>query len=307
MLMKKAFFAIGFTLVNVGYLFSQGCSDAGFCSIGGMKNYRAGQEVNKNKLSILLANGIGDESVYVFTPAIEYEHGFYGGWAFQTKFTANYASGNLGSVVGPGDIFITGIKNLELQHNWKAAFTLGVKLPLSNSNGKKDGLSLPMQYQSSLGTVDIIGGITFSNNRWAFSAGWQQPVTGTNGNQFLPVYWGSNINAYKYQPSNDFNRKSDVLLKATYDIVQSKWLIKAGLLAIYHVGNDTYINGNISNRPIALKGSAGLTLNAIGGIWYRSKNVTLGIVAGAPFVVRDIRPDGLTRSFVASPEISFNF
>lgn len=165
-----------------------------------------------------------------------------------------------------------------------------------------------MQYQSSLGTIDVIAGITLSNNKWAFAAAIQQPLTGTNGNTFLPIYWGT-TEAAKYAPSNDFNRKADVLLRASYDVKSTKkWKVNVGLLSIYHVGEDTYIDGNVSNQPIALKGSQGLTLNGTLSVWYKTSNkFSFGLTAGVPFVVRDIRPDGLTRSFVASPEIIFHF
>ena len=288
---------------------AQGCSDAGFCTMGSIKqNSSVDDEKYKQKLAIILTNGIGDEDVYVFTPAVQYDYKFNNKWAVQAKLTANYASGNLGSAFGIGDLFLAGSYSTKPKNNWRTIFTLGTKIPLNESNLKADNKSLPMQYQSSLGTVDIIGGFTVTNNKWNFSAAYQQPLSGTNKNKFLPIYWNT-ANASKYLPSNDFNRKSDALIRVSYLFNATKKInINAGLLAIYHFSNDTYIDGNVSNNAIEIKGSNGLTLNATAIANYKINNkISLGLTVGVPLVVRDFRPDGLTRQFVISPEIIFNF
>ena len=47
-----------------------------------------------------------------------------------------------------------------LNANYKASeklkFTIGSKIPLSNANKTDNNLSLPMDYQASLGTLDLI-------------------------------------------------------------------------------------------------------------------------------------------------------
>ena len=296
------------TLISTNNI-AQGCSDAGFCTMGSIKhNSNVDDEKYKQKLGIILTNGIGDEDVYVFTPALQYDYRFNNNWAVQAKLTANYASGNLGNAFGVGDLFLTGSYTTKSKTSWKTIFTLGTKIPLNESNLKADNKSLPMQYQSSLGTVDIIGGFTVTNNKWSFSAAYQQPITGANKNNFLPIYWGT-ANALKYLPSNDFNRKSDALLRTSYLFSATKKInINAGLLAIYHLSNDTYFDGSFSNNAIEINGSNGLTLNATAIANYKINNkILLGLSVGVPLVVRDFRPDGLTRQFVISPEIIFNF
>lgn len=288
---------------------AQGCSDAGFCSIGALSQ-QPGLKEAKQKLSIQLPFGMGDESVMVFTPAVQYDNRLNEKWSIQAKITGNYANGNLASVAGLGDLYLAGTYVFPgKKNNWNFATTLGTKIPLSQSNLKENNRSLPMQYQSSLGTVDLITGIALSNAKWQFAAGWQQPLTGTNGNQFLPFYWSGNTDAAKYIPSNDFKRKADLLLRSLYkQKIGERFSLHGGLLGIYHTAEDSYIDANISNKPIDIKGSAGLTLNATLAAWFNvSSKLQIGIMAGAPLVVRDFRPDGLTRSFVLSPEISWNF
>lgn len=165
-----------------------------------------------------------------------------------------------------------------------------------------------MQYQSSLGTVDLITGVAANTERWKVAAGWQQPLSGINRNNFLPEYWDIE-EANAYPPTNDFNRKGDVLLRTSYRLLKKKnWSLESGLLGIYHLGEDTYIDANISNKPIAINGSAGLTLNATASLEYMlNQRCSVGLVGGVPLVVRDVRPDGLTRSFVLSPQIRYNF
>ncbi len=308
--MKKALlFAIAVFCYGSTNLKAQGCSDAGFCTLGSMKPNQVGTE-NKpsQKLSILLNNGIGDENVYVFTPGIQYDKRWNSRWAFQSKLTGNFASGNLGTATGLGDIYLSGIYSPTTKSKWKTSFLFGTKIPLNGSNLKEGQKSLPMQYQSSLGTFDVIGGITLSNNKWLFAAGAQVPLTGTNLNEFLPIYWNT-PEAAKYPPTNDFNRKADVLLKADYLAINTKKLtVHLGLLSIFHLGKDTYINANVSNKPIDIVGSDGLTLNGTFTSRYTiSPKLTFGLSGGLPFVVRDVRPDGLTRKFVLSPEIIFHF
>jgi hypothetical protein len=283
--------------------FAQGCSDAGFCSIGSLAHDT--KKAKSGQLKISLPVGSGDENVFVFTPAIEYTHAI-GNWQLQGKLTGNYASGNLGSAVGAGDVFLSGTYQLPTEKKWKTAFTLGGKFPLNQSNLKEGTLSLPMQYQSSLGTIDLIAGVSFSSDRWKWAAGWQQPLTGANRNNFLPVYWNDET-AMKYPSTNDFNRKADVLLRSSYRVLEKKSLsLEAGLLGIYHVAEDTYVNANVSNRPISIEGSHGLTLNATAAFEFKAGDrITFGIIGGVPLVVRDVRPDGLTRSFVLIPNISF--
>ena len=85
---------------------AQGCSDAGFCTIGHLKQLQAKDEAKQHqKISVLLPLGVGDESVFVFTPGLQYDNQFNKNWALQAKLTANTASGNLGSATGLGDLF----------------------------------------------------------------------------------------------------------------------------------------------------------------------------------------------------------
>lgn len=77
-------------------------------------------------------------------------------------------------------------------------------------------------------------------------------------------------------------------------------------MPIYHLTKDKYTNEfNIKKEII---GSQGLTLNGNAYIDYEfnSKNI-IQLNLGIPFIVRDARPDGLTRSFIANLEYRIKF
>ena len=311
-------FVRSFSIISVFSLFSfasqrvyaQGCSDAGFCTIGSLNAQKEDSIELGHKISFLLPLGIGDESVFVFTPAIQYDHQLSERWAIQAKITANYSDGNLGNAFGLGDLFFSGLYTIKskkkmghVNYHWHETPNELWKTM------KSEGRSLPMQYQSSLGTIDMISGISIGDNSWQFAIGWQQPLSGANGNNFLHEDWQDTPKAEKYPPSNGLNRKGDVLLRTAYTIPLKKiFSFTPGLLAIYHLDDDTYIDANVSNNPISITGSRGLTLNmTLAGSWTLSNKLVLGFSAGAPLVFRDVRPDGLTRKIVFAPEIRLEF
>ena len=77
-------------------------------------------------------------------------------------------------------------------------------------------------------------------------------------------------------------------------------------MPIYHLTNDKYTDQLKVER--AITGSQGLTLNGNIYIDYELNNKSaIQFNVGMPFVVRDKRPDGLTRSFIANLEYSVLF
>jgi hypothetical protein len=211
--------------------------------------------------------------------------------------------------LGAGDIYLSASREKALKSDWFFTYTAGFKIPLNQANASEMGMPLPMQYQSSLGTFDVIAGFTINSPQWQFSAAYQQPLSGENRNGFLPEYWNGKPEADNYPPSFMLDRKGDVLLRASRNFRPSPTVgFNTGLLGIFHLGNDKYTNPFEGNRVIPIEGSSGLTLNLTGAVyWQAGKNTQVGLTAGVPLVVRDVRPDGLTRSWVVSPEISWSF
>jgi hypothetical protein len=291
---------------------AQGCSDAGFCTIGPIKadnKSLSAKNENGHRISFLTSIGQGDEDVLVATPALQYDYYTKSGWNFQGKITANYANGSLSTEFDAGDIFLGVSRTRKLNSGWIVTPTLSLKIPLNASNLSSSGMPLPMQYQSSLGTFDAIVAITFSDKNWQFSAGYQQPLSGENKNGFLPEFWNGKPEANNYPPTFRFKRKGDILLRGSRHFTAGdNFSINAGLLGIYHLGEDEYTNPFEGNLIVPINGSDGITLNVtMGAYWQAGSRTRLGITGGVPLVVRDVRPDGLTRSWVIAPEISWSF
>ena len=184
--------------------------------------------------------------------------------------------------------------------------SVGAKIPLTDGNTLKDGLPLPMDYQSSLGTIDLIVGLAYGVGGVQLAAALQQPLT-QNENTFLVKAYAGDTRYADFQPTNQFKRKSDVLLRGSYPIpAGSKFKISPSLLLIYHLGNDEY-TGELGKK-LEIKGSSGLTLNTNVYLDYEvNLHNAFQLSLGIPFIVRDVRPDGLTRSFVANLEYRVRF
>jgi hypothetical protein len=304
--MRKFIYCLAAGLLIANLAIAQGCSDAGFCTLGNLAQQRHDTTASTNKVSLIFPLGVGDGAVFVFTPALQYERQLNKHWLMQSKITANYAQGSLDNIAGPGDLFLSGTYVFTTKRSWVSTLMVGTKLPMNSGNLKKNERSLPMQYQSSLGTVDFIAGVQISNKHFQFAAGWQQPLSSTNGNQFLPAEW-SEPDAQLFPPTNNFKRRADALLRGSYTHTFSDFLeLSGGLLGIYHLDEDQFTDEN--NKSQVIEGSDGLTLNiTLRGKWSVNKNLELGFMAGVPLVVRSLRPDGLTRSFVFAPEISWKF
>jgi hypothetical protein len=285
------------------YAPAQGCSDAGFCTIASIKpGSGISLSENRNQLKIGASLGSGDKKVSVFANYLEYSGRVSNTFGVDAKITSMSQSGNGISNFGISDAYISG--NYRLNDNLK--LTAGAKIPLSDGNKKKDNLALPMDYQSSLGTFDVIVGLGYTLKNVQLVLAYQQPLT-QNKNQFLSESYPANSDLRQFQSTNKFNRSGDVLLRVAYPFaISEKVRLTPGLLPIFHMGNDRYTTTQgIENE---IKGSQGLTLNGNIFLDYavNSKN-TLQLNVGIPFVVREVRPDGLTRSFVVNLEYGIKF
>jgi hypothetical protein len=287
-------------LLNVAPSRAQGCSDAGACSIESLSPAASSLE-KKNELSIGLNAGAADHNIFVLGAQIAYSRKIGTSFSLDGKLTYASLSNNEHSEGGLGDVFLIA--------NYKPSeiFTIsgGVKIPTHKASEPADFIyDLPMDFQSSLGTIDLIVGLACQKNNWLFGLGYQQPLS-QNENKFAPFYWEGRLNDFHI--TQGYQRKPDLLLRmARIFPLTEKLTVVAGLLPIYHVGEDTFLgfDGNTHN----IEGSAGLTLNATGHFILKAGDKNkFGFNIGFPIVVREARPDGLTRSFVAGVEYAYSF
>ena len=288
----------------------QGCSDAGLCTLHSIKNNAEGHESrngNRNDISIGFAYGKGERSTNNYTGYVEYTRTITGRTSVTGKLGYSFVSGELANTNGLTDLFLSVNHAFDTKGRWQKSFVVGLKLPFDGADISENGIHLPMPYQTSLGTTDLVLAINYNRTNFGATLAVQQPMKAVNENKFLPGNYPSQPLTLKYWPTNEFSRKGDIVGRVSYNFkLKEKLSVRPSLLGIYHEANDTYVDNNKVRR--AIFNSKGLTLNANVFVDYRLKNGSgFELSLGTPFIIREQRPDGLTRSFVASIEYQFSF
>jgi hypothetical protein len=306
--MKKIIIAVGLFIFLDGRLLSQGCSDAGVCTIHSIKNNTGTADDDKdNEIAIGFAFGKGERNISYYSPYLEYTRSLTSRTSLTAKASFSFISGELANTNGLSDLFVSVNHAFDTKGKWQKSFIAGLKIPFDASDIIKDGKHLPMPYQTSLGTTDLVLGINYIRNTFGITLALQQPLKPVNGNHFLPESYPASSLAQKYLPANEFSRKGDALLRFSYNYkLAKKFALRPSLLGIYHLANDTYLDANKVRMNIP--NSNGLTLNGNLFLNYAFNDRNgLELSVGTPFIIREKRPDGLTRSVVASIEYKFSF
>ncbi|MCG8581010.1 MAG: hypothetical protein MI866_13910 [Bacteroidales bacterium] len=279
-----------FLTVSVSTVQGQGCSDAGFCTIHSIKPELADSVKSRNNIfKAGTSYGAAQYNVSVVTPYLEYIRTF-GQVSLSAKLLMGIRSGDLATTAGVADLIITSSWNLSDQ----LLLTGGFKIPFNDADQQSGGLPLPMAYQTSLGTYDMIAGASWITKYLTFTAAWQQPLT-QNSNSFLFEDYPDGILNDPYLSTNEYVRKGDVLLRISHRTsIGKKWTLISSVLPIYHLGNDSYKEKD--GHEVIIDKSKGLTLNL--NVFFNydiSSNTALELSMGAPAVARTNRPDGLSQ------------
>lgn len=293
--MFKHILSIAFTVIILFSAYNnsnaQGCSDGGACSFT-MAGHNEEKASFNHQFSFGIGYGLADNDINTISNYFEYSLLSIDDFKFGIKLTSLVQDGKEASEFGLSDIIL----NSSYSINDNVSSFIGLKIPLNNSDKEKYGVDLPMDYQSSLGTFDIIFGGVYSIDNFGFSLAAQIPLT-DNDNMFF---------TYDLHPlapyinTNKFIRKPDILFRASYLInISEEITFTPSILPIYHLGNDTY--RDLSNVKREIEGSSGLTLNTNFVFDYKfNTNNSLQLNIAFPLKVRDKRPDGLTRSFISN-------
>jgi hypothetical protein len=311
--MKKIFF---FTLILALSLFlnqsvkGQGCSDAGICTLNSFKDQSinfSSEETNRNLFKTGLTYGIGEREIKYINPYLEYSNLLTDKLTVSGKLVYAFIDGELASTNNLSVIFIAFDYSVFVKELSKTSVLLGLKIPLNSSDMLNNNSPLPMHYQTSLGTYDLIIGINYLYNKLGVSLALQQPISNSNRNEFFTTD-DIDLLEYNYKSTNFYERKGDIMNRISYNIplMNNKFIIRPSVLSIYHLANDTYIDEFDEEQEI--EGSQGLTVN--GNLFFTynfSDNKQVEISLGSPFITRDARPDGLTRKIVAGIEYKYSF
>lgn len=283
-----------FWIIGSSYVQAQGCSDAGICSAG--NSFTTIDSITKNSIEIGTIYGIGEADVTYISPYLTYTRKLNSKIALSGKVTYSQAHGSFGTRGQFGDAYLIGNYKFKAHNQTQWSAIAGFKFPFTKSNLKINDHALPLDYQASLGTFDLILGTNYTYKHWDFNAGLQLPVVNINRNSYFAEYGGTD----DFPSTNLFERKPDALFRTTYTFKtpNKKFTFKPNVLFLYHLGEDTY--ENIFSKRETIKGSDGLTINGnLISAYHINATSSLELSLATPFVVREIRPDGLTRAFTA--------
>jgi hypothetical protein len=322
----KIFILICFGTFLAFHSYAQGCSDAGFCTMGAMKpdqpyNKRLSLKLRTLEFSQYYGHTHFNNKIYVQT--IEANFSLGDKYVVQVKVPYQTNHGHLGTFSSISDISLSLTKNVYSTDNFDVNLTLGTKLPGNNGDKQQipdpteagNRLSLPMYYQTSLGTYDLVFGGSIVSRKWLFAAGYQQALN-ANKNGFWYGEWhnpSDSIYIHRYAQSTNLYRGKDIMARAERNFRLSRFNASIGLLGIWRVTQDVIDTPKGVQTPdelvkLKVPGSTGLALSGIYTVGYNF-NVKSGLklLIGNRFIQRQKNPDGLSREFVASLTYSYRF
>jgi len=283
------------SLVHFIDLHAQGCSDAGACAMGNLKHSdpEGLSYMLDDYITIAVSGSKGDKDINYYTAELGYSKVINPRLRFSGKFNMVIIRGELTNTSGISDLFL----NTDYMLNGNASFSFGIKIPFNSASQDAESvggysIQLPMNFQTSLGTVDVIAGLSYTLNDLFIAAAVQYPLL-QNKNQYTG--W------YDLPSTNNFKRQGDVLARISYriNLIKDKLDFIPGVLPIYHLSNDKFTDSTRATADIT--GSGGLTLNVTSYFIYNLRNQsTLEVGIGFPVKTRSSRPEGLTRKYAVN-------
>ncbi len=317
--MLKYLFILIFLSCTGAIAMAQGCSDAGFCTMGAMKPdqpYNKKVPIKLRSIEVSFYRGKTTLSPVVYVATLDANFSLFDDrTSIQVKVPYQAVKGNMGDTGGLGDISLCLTRNIYSSEKFDVNISIGGKIPSNNSDLTSEkaefaGLALPMYYQTSLGTYDAIAGVSFITRKWLFATGIQHPFN-QNGNQYSFQEWVGIYPDQEYLEENpnalDLRRGTDVMLRAERNFRYARFNFSLGVLPIFRVTNDEITDFNTGER-VKPEGAKGMALTVIGTAGYNF-NVKMGLklLIGYKIVDREVNPDGLTRDSVASLSYFYRF
>lgn len=299
--------------------FGQGCSDAGFCTMGAMKpdqNYSKKIDFKLRTLELNYYRGKSLLSPVITVWTADMTFGINDYYSIQLKVPYQTVTGHLGDTQGLGDLSLSASRSINLKNGSNIGITLGTKIASGRSDKENAdtefgvGGDLPMYYQTSLGSYDLVMGASYLNEKWLFATGLQMPLIHRNKNDFRWGQWTEYPDQdyiRKYFLANNLKRGTDVMLRAERNFRFVNFNFGLGALAIYRISKDEVYNFNEGQRE-KLDGTTGLAFNLLGNVGYHINiNHSVKFIYGRKITDRDVNPDGLTRHSVLSMSYVYRF
>jgi hypothetical protein len=320
-------------IVLHGHISAQGCSDAGVCTAGPIGQLHLWQDSTADDVDyrhmarINYSYALGEQGTTIMQVMPEVSIGIGPKFAIQAKVPYVATNGELGDNSGIGDAIVTSSYAFIKEQERTLTGVIGLRLPTGSTIarapvradvGSQTGTvlaiaDLPMPYQTGLGTTDLLLAMNWRHKRYVASLAYQHVLVNKNENRFSHVAWNSDPAILGYFESNMLDRGDDVVLRLQYAYGCGRLALQPGLLAIYHLQNDSRLNdaapmSDMGSDRITLAGSQGLTLNLTADLRYKlAEKWAIEATFGTPVITRDVRPDGLTRSLVTGVGVRYRF
>lgn len=315
-------------------LSAQGCSDAGVCTAGPIGEFHFSpdslpkQTEPRHMARINYSHGIGERRTVIHQIVPELAIGITDRLGIQAKMPYVSALGELSNEggthpnAGIGDAVVSGSYVFIKEKDRMLTGVLGVRLPTGTTDAQNTDptttqrtRSLPMPYQTGLGTTDLLFGLIYRRGRLTTALAYQHVLYNRNMNAFDHASWYNDARALGYFESNRLERADDAVARIQYTVRWRRFSFQPGLLGIMHMAEDRRFEGMADPGgilPVAgmvqVPGSKGLTLNATMDVRYRiAGNWHAELSHGSPLLVRKERPDGLTRSMVLNVGLRYAF
>ncbi|MFY0625634.1 MAG: hypothetical protein JXR07_05035 [Reichenbachiella sp.] len=304
----------------------QGCSDAGFCTMGAMKpdqQYAKNVDIKLRSIELTSYMGATLLTPMIYSVTADVTLSITDRLFVQAKLPYQIVKGNLGETSGLSDVSLSLTSNVLNTKKGSLNVTLGTKIPTNDSDLAStdsefgpEGSDFPMYYQTSLGSYDLIVGASWINDKWLFATGVQIALT-ENMNDFRWGQWrgypDGNIKEEwdpyieDYDLANNLKRGTDIMLRIERNFRFTNYNFSLGLLPIYRITKDERLDFNTGER-IKIDGTTGLALSALASAGY-SFNVNNGLkfIFGLKLAHRDVNPDGLTREYVLNLSYVYRF
>ncbi|MEJ1241613.1 hypothetical protein WBG78_25925 [Chryseolinea sp. T2] len=293
-------------------LYGQGCSDAGFCTMGAMKPDQAYNKriaIRLRSIEVGFYRGTTPLTPVIYVATADLNFGINDKTSFQIKLPYQVVRGQLGNTSGLGDISLCLTRNVVRHRTFDLNVSLGMKLPTNGADKSEDGFPLPMYYQTSLGSFDAVAGVSLISRKWLLATGIQHPFN-QNKNQFLWSAWESSSEdqeyIHRYANSRELYRGTDIMFRIERNFRFSQWNFAVGMLPIYRLNHDE-ITDRFGKR-VQQPNTTGLAMSALISTGYNF-NVNSGVklLVGHKLVQRDNNPDGLTREWVSTLSYCYKF
>jgi len=298
--MKKILTFLLLFSLSLSFLYSQGCSDAGVCSL----DYEESE--NNYKISLTQSFGLSDE-VAILTSTLKGKFKIY-----DTYLTAHipfvHARNRRHYANGIGDILLSlGIPFQDFILN------AGTKIATNNADNTYSNTTLPMAFQSSQATNDLLFTLNYKYENYKFTIGYQHVLSSNVKNHHII----KNTNDSALYSTYNLKRGNDIMLSAISKIEYGDFSYTYGTNLIYRLSetssdlppdykimtvNDTLQNGAKVN------GSDGLTMNLLGSMHNELTDYSeLILDVGFPIIYRKNIIDGLKRNFQLNITFAYSF